>query len=162
MVTNKKPQTPRCGICKRLYSSRDEDGSGLCPKCRPIGGVTVLNIRPEPPKTKGVGDMDFDQNQITATEGANEGQEVRHDTNSGELPDSVPPAAGGELKIEDLILPGKKGVTNFQMIPAIHKAYETQSVKQMQLLKTHYPSVFEGSIRYIKKKEREYIEANMK
>ena len=22
--------TPRCGICKKLYSSKDDDGSGLC------------------------------------------------------------------------------------------------------------------------------------
>lgn len=36
MRWNIKPITPQCGICKKLYSPRDEDGSGLCPKCRPL------------------------------------------------------------------------------------------------------------------------------
>jgi hypothetical protein len=29
MNQNIKPVTPRCGICKKLYSSEDDDGSGV-------------------------------------------------------------------------------------------------------------------------------------
>jgi len=32
-VKKVKPATPRCGICKKLYSSKDDDGSGLCLQC---------------------------------------------------------------------------------------------------------------------------------
>jgi hypothetical protein len=160
MMINKKPQTPRCGICKRLYSVKDDDGSGLCLKCRPIDGVPILNIRPEPKKMKGVGDMDFDQNRTTNMEGTNEDQKGKYDT--GELPDSVPLMTSDELKIKDLILPGKKGVTNFQMIPAIQKAVDANSIEQLILLKAQYPQVFENSMRYLKKKQREFLAINLK
>lgn len=68
---------------------------------------------------------------------------------------SINPAAdnqSSELIITDLIRPGKKGVTNFQMILAIRNAIKVKSVGQLILLKMHYPKVFANSMRYWKKK----------
>lgn len=36
MKRNIKPLTPWCGLCKKLYSYREDDGSGLCPRCKPV------------------------------------------------------------------------------------------------------------------------------
>lgn len=101
-MENDKPITPRCGVCKRLYSSRDDDGSGTCPKCRPKSD-----------------------------------------------------------HIEDLIKPGKHGVTNFQMIPAIKEVIanssEDTAVEKLKLLRRYYQYIFDKSVKYLKKHEREFI-----
>ncbi|EIW18765.1 hypothetical protein SAMN04515679_3276 [Pelosinus fermentans] len=38
-----KPVTPRCGICKKLYSSQDDDCSGLC--FRPTSSESLLMVK---------------------------------------------------------------------------------------------------------------------
>lgn len=53
--------------------------------------------------------------------------------------------------IANIIQPGPRGVTNKQMIPVMQKAVEVESREILELLKKHYPTVFEGSIRYIGK-----------
>ena len=45
MNKNVKPTTPRCGICQSFYSSRDDDGSGLCLKCRPTDSQPLLKMK---------------------------------------------------------------------------------------------------------------------
>jgi len=67
-----------------------------------------------------------------------------------------------EIKIEDIIEIGKRGVSNFQMLPAMRKFIAEGSIEKLQLLKTCYPDVFEGSIRYLKKVERKFIQDNIK
>jgi hypothetical protein len=47
MKKNDKPITPQCGICRKFYYSKDDDGSGLCLKCRPV------NENPNPPAMLG-------------------------------------------------------------------------------------------------------------
>jgi hypothetical protein len=42
---NVKAVTPRCGICKKLYSSQDDDGSGLCLQCRPASSQPLLLVK---------------------------------------------------------------------------------------------------------------------
>lgn len=50
------------------------------------------------------------------------------------------------MKIEGLIQANKRGkVTNAQMIPALVRAIESESKEQLELLKEHYPEVFEAS-----------------
>ena len=66
-----------------------------------------------------------------------------------------------ELKVEELVKPGKFGVTNKQMIPAMKKAIQDQSIEQLQLLQSSYLYSFEKSIRYLKKDEREFVQQNM-
>lgn len=34
---------PQCGICKKFYSAKDDDGTGLCPTCRPIHCPPLIN-----------------------------------------------------------------------------------------------------------------------
>lgn len=66
-----------------------------------------------------------------------------------------------ELKVEELVKPGKFGVTNKQMIPAMKKAVQDESAEQLQLLRASYLYAFDKSIRYLKKDEREFVQQNM-
>ncbi|MEN6411943.1 MAG: hypothetical protein ABFC84_04135 [Veillonellales bacterium] len=65
-----------------------------------------------------------------------------------------------ELKIEDIIEPGRYGISNSQMIPAMKKAIAEGSIEKLALLKNSYLYTFDRSIRYLKKTEREFIAKN--
>ena len=157
-----KPITPRCGICKRLYSARDDDGSGLCLKCRPATSQPILSVRRQLKKTivMEVGKMldDFDQDvlQEQTTGSSYAGQEDQI-----VVTEQVTPEAGSnELKIEEIIENGRYGVTNSQMIPALKKAIAEKSVEKVALLKKAYLYPYNKSVRYLKKAEREFIASN--
>ncbi|UNK20798.1 hypothetical protein MNQ98_12635 [Paenibacillus sp. N3/727] len=66
------------------------------------------------------------------------------------------------LAIEDIVKPGKFGVTNSQMIPAIKQAIMDGSVEKLRMLRSMYLYSFENSLRYLKKSEREFIQNNLK
>ena len=102
-----KKANPQCGICRKFYSSKDDDGSGLCVKCRPSNSQPIIN---------------------------------RTRTNNDEL-----------------VQHGKFGVTNTQMIPAIKKAITEESIENLEELKATYFYIFERSLRYLTKRERQYI-----
>lgn len=50
---------------------------------------------------------------------------------------------------EQIVEIGPRGVTNKQMIPAMRKALDRNSVEDLNYLKNKYASVFAGSIRYL-------------
>ncbi|MNJ01989.1 hypothetical protein D3C73_1617880 [compost metagenome] len=50
-----------------------------------------------------------------------------------------------------IIVPGKRGVTNAQMIPAIEQAVKDNNKEHLIELQKQYPVVFESSRKYIKK-----------
>jgi hypothetical protein len=171
MKNNIKPLTPRCGICKKIYSYRDDDGSGLCPRCRPANSQSLLAVTH---KTKSIKETevdikmdDFDKEEIqevTSIIQAEENQgasEVVDDKDSPKTPIAVE-NNDSELKIEDIIEPGRYSVSNSQMIPALKKAIEEESILKIALLKSTYFYTFEKSVRYLKKAEREYIANNLK
>lgn len=54
--------------------------------------------------------------------------------------------------INEILIPGPKGVTNKQMIPAIQKALELHSKELVLQLQKEYPEVFESSKKYLNKK----------
>lgn len=87
------------------------------------------------------------------------GSEVSATNNSVEAKEEVDKK---ELKIEDIIEPGRYGVSNSQMIPAMKKAIAENSIEKLVLLKSTYFYTFDRSIRYLKKAEREYITTNLK
>ncbi|OBZ14629.1 hypothetical protein A8L34_11955 [Bacillus sp. FJAT-27264] len=66
------------------------------------------------------------------------------------------------LAIEDIVKPGKFGVTNSQMIPAIKQVIADSSVEKLRMLRSMYLYSFENSLRYLKKSEREFIQNNLK
>ncbi|CAH1056828.1 hypothetical protein [Paenibacillus pseudetheri] len=66
------------------------------------------------------------------------------------------------LAIEDIVKPGKFGVTNSQMIPAIKQVIADGSVEKLRMLRSMYLYSFENSLRYLKKSEREFIQNNLK
>ncbi len=66
------------------------------------------------------------------------------------------------LAIEDIVKPGKFGVTNSQMIPAIKQVIADGSVEKLRMLRSIYLYSFENSLRYLKKSEREFIQHNLK
>ena len=103
-----EPLTPQCGICKKFYSAKDDDGSGLCKTCRPVNCTSLL-----------------------------------------------------KTKKDELVEPGKFGVTNTQLIPVIKKAIKEESIKKLTLLKSTYFYTFGKSLRYLNKREREFINKHL-
>ncbi|BBB92280.1 hypothetical protein MAMMFC1_02965 [Methylomusa anaerophila] len=117
---------------------------------------------------------DFEQEDLQEQEAANttieeekaeqdnpESQEPSENTVSDDTTEApVMAENNGELKIEDIIEPGRYGVSNSQMIPALKKAITEQSIEKLALLKKTYFYTFDKSIRYLKKAEREFIEKN--
>ncbi len=170
MNKNVKPVTPRCGICKSFYSSRDDDGSGLCLKCRPVQSQPVLNVRNQLKQTivMEVGKTmmdDFDQEDLKEQEEGLKMDETQEkiDINQSVIRTEDQAAVEvntGELKIEDIIKTGRYGVTNSQMIPALKKAIAEKSIEKLALLKTTYFYSYDKSLRYLKKAERNFIANN--
>lgn len=179
MRRNIKPITPRCGLCKKLYSAQDDDGSGLCSKCRPANSQPILAVKRQFKQTifMEVGKKmmdDFEQEELQDQEAANttteENNEVQDNPESqaadeniasnGTTEDVAVTETNGELKIEDIIEPGRYGVSNSQMIPALKKAIAEQSLEKLALLKKTYFYTYGNSIRYLKKAEREFIANN--
>lgn len=179
MKRDVKPITPRCGLCKKLYSAQDDDGSGLCLKCRPVNSQPILVVKRQFKQTifMEVGKKmmdDFDQEELQEQESANitieeekavheitESQESDENMASDSVTEDITVTkANGELKIEDIIEPGRYGVSNSQMIPALKKAIAEQSLEKLVLLKKSYLYTYNKSIRYLKKSEREFIANN--
>lgn len=53
--------------------------------------------------------------------------------------------------LDEILVPGPRGVTNKQMIPAIKKAIDLENKELINELKTQFPSVFESSYKYLNK-----------
>lgn len=66
-------------------------------------------------------------------------------------PEEVLWAVKAGRDINTLVSPGKKGVTNAQMIPAMKLAVDEQDLQALDLLKQYYAEVFHSSIKYIGK-----------
>ena len=117
---------------------------------------------------------DFEQEELQDQEAVNttieeekaeqdnpESQEPTENTVSDDATEvPVKAETNGELKIEDIIKPGRYGVCNSQMIPALKKAIAEQSIEKLTLLKQTYFYTFDKSLRYLKKSEREFITNN--
>lgn len=178
---NIKSITPRCGLCKKLYSYRDDDGSGLCLKCRPVNSHPILAVKRQFEQTivmevgkRMMDDFDQEQKQVQemVQEIKEESKESRDISESQETDEQIPNDGATEelvvneertqLNIEDIIESGRYGVSNSQMIPALKKAIEEQSIEKLALLKKTYFYTYEKSVRYLKKAEREYIANNLK
>ncbi|CAM4454502.1 hypothetical protein PATY110618_17290 [Paenibacillus typhae] len=66
------------------------------------------------------------------------------------------------ITIEDIVKPGKFGVTNSQMIPAIKQVIADGSVEKLRMLRLMYLYSFENSLKYLKKAEREFIQNSLR
>jgi len=86
---------------------------------------------------------------------------VDHTSPSEEKEDELVEESRTELRVEDIIEQGRYGVSNSQMIPALKKAIAEESIEKLVLLKKTYFYTYEKSVRYLKKKEREYIATNL-
>ncbi|MFC5529509.1 hypothetical protein [Cohnella yongneupensis] len=62
----------------------------------------------------------------------------------------------------ELVVPGRFGVTNKQLIPVLKQAVGDQDVNKLILLKAKYLYTFDKSIRYLSKKERDFISEHVK
>ena len=57
-------------------------------------------------------------------------------------------------EIYTIITPGKRGITNAQMIPSIKTAINQNQTDHIIALKSHFPQVFNSSIKYLTKSEQ--------
>jgi hypothetical protein len=115
---------------------------------------------------------DFDQEELkeqgVANETTEESKELQditksqdENTTSNDVTEALVMAeSNGELKIQDIVEPGRYGVSNSQMIPAMKKAIAEKSIEKLALLKQSYLYTFDKSIRYLKKAERDFITDN--
>jgi len=71
------------------------------------------------------------------------------------------PVNSQPLLKQELVQPGRFGVTNAQLIPVMKQAIKEQSPEQLKELKTTYFYIFERSIKYLKKEERDYIKMHL-
>lgn len=85
---------------------------------------------------------------------------VQEDDGSG-LCITCRPVNSQPLLKEALVKPGKFGVTNKQLIPAMKQAIAKESIETLQQLKATYFYIFERSLKYLKKREREYIHIHL-
>jgi hypothetical protein len=76
-------------------------------------------------------------------------EEIKEEENKEGLNIKVEVVNSSDLKIEDIIEIGPKGVSNKQMIPAMKTAVEEKSKEKLALLKFKYPAVYESTIKYI-------------
>lgn len=72
--------------------------------------------------------------------------------NKPELKNTADTTFVTNIEITDLVKAGPKGVTNFQMIPAMKLVLDENSKIKLAILKSSYPAVFESSLKYIGKK----------
>lgn len=61
-------------------------------------------------------------------------------------------------KLNEILIPGARGVSNKQMIPAIMKAIDLNNKDLLHELKLQYPDVFEGSCKYLNKTYKSQFE----
>ena len=57
-----------------------------------------------------------------------------------------------QIKIEDIITPGPRGITKAQMVPVMKANIDEGNSLELKILKQHYPEIFESSIYYINNK----------
>ncbi len=61
------------------------------------------------------------------------------------------------LKIENIVVPGKRGVTRTQVHPAVEHCVDERSPEKLKMIKEHYPEYFRQVCMYISKKRLKYI-----
>jgi hypothetical protein len=59
----------------------------------------------------------------------------------------------------EIIKPGKKGVTNAQMIPALRESIDAGDTDKLALIKQTFPQVYESSVKYLSKDHKAKLEA---
>lgn len=64
------------------------------------------------------------------------------------------------LDINNIISPGPRGVTNAQMIPSIKLAIKQDNINNLKLLFNNFPNVFNSSIKYLNKNEKETLKSS--
>jgi len=90
------------------------------------------------------------------TEMVNEGTEVITGEGTGtENPEGTAAVVAGPVFVN----PGKKGVTNAQMIPAMREALAANDLERLAGLKATHETVYGNSIRYLTKDQKAKLEA---
>ena len=136
----------QCESCKKLVKKADIAGN-VCPKCGQAFRIENQN------EIKEEIAIDVNENKVVEvtgneeTQGAAPAEQTVTETpvvNKHEIP----------AELEGVIVAGKKGVTNFQMIPAMKTAIDANDVEKLQLLKQHFGPVFESTTKYVGKERK--------
>lgn len=73
----------------------------------------------------------------------------------------TPSTTAPKAVLTEILIPGPRGVTNKQMIPAITKALDLNRKDLVIALNTQYPDVFQGSVKYLNKTYKSKFERLM-
>jgi hypothetical protein len=84
--------------------------------------------------------------QTKQVQAERQAEQIEQETNESEM-----------KQVDELVKPGRFGVTNKQMIPALKQAVAEQNTSHLLLLKKHYLYAFDKSQRYLSKKEQQYL-----
>jgi hypothetical protein len=100
------------------------------------------------------GKLDFSAPMMVV---ANETLEFSLDAENIQMP-VFPKVAEAASEVAGLVQPGKKGVTNAQMIPAMREALAADDTNRLQGLKQHFPQVYISSVKYLTKEQKAKLE----
>ena len=146
----------QCESCKKLVKMADILDN-VCPKCAQafrIEDAAAVEAPVMDNKTNDIKEeivMDTNENKVvgTDTEVIENAAAPAAETTPAPVAKVVIPA-----ELSDILVAGKKGVTNFQMIPAMKTAVDTNDVDKLVLLKQHFGPVFESTTKYIGKERK--------
>jgi hypothetical protein len=60
--------------------------------------------------------------------------------------------------ITDYLVASSRGVSNYQMIPALRKALINEDITAIDVMKKTYPNIFVSSFKYLRKEEKAGME----
>lgn len=137
----------QCKGCHKFQKKDTVMVDGLCPKCLEAKLAKEKEENAVVENALMVIDDQMVENAAEPVE--NQIVEIAEVAATVEIPPMEEPAK--IINPYDLVKPGKRGVTNFQMIPVMKDAVDTNDIEKLILLKQYFGSVFESTTKYIGK-----------
>lgn len=63
----------------------------------------------------------------------------------------------GQRDVYDVVTPGRKGITNTQLIPALKSLIKEENIEDIKIIQEEIYDLYESSLKYLSKKQREYL-----
>ena len=59
--------------------------------------------------------------------------------------------------INEIVVPGKKGITNAQLIPALKRLISENNIEDIKFIKNEIMDIYESSFKYLSKKNQQFL-----